>query len=351
MKTSMKLVTTFLLLVLLLVPVSSAQARGLSDGKVIFGSNFTLAKGETLDGDLVVFGGNVTIEADAKVNGSLVVFGGNASVATGAKIDGDVAMIGGNMSMDGSVNGDMVMVGGQAALGPNSLVDGNLSTIGGQLQRDPGSRVTGEIVNNVPAPSTEIPSPPAVPNPPKVTTPNIKINLNPLWGVGNIFFQAFALALVAMLASLFLQPQIERVSSTIKSQPVIAGGFGLLTLVVAPLALVIVALTIILLPVSFLAAMGLVLAWLFGMIAVGNEVGERFTNMIHQTWAPALTIGFGTFLLMLAVGVVGLVPCVGWLGWFVIGLMAFGGVIMTLLGNRVQLRPAAIPPADIPPAS
>jgi len=351
MKIVYKLVTIVLLLVLALLPTRAAHARGLSDGKVIFGQNFTLAKGETLDGDLIVFGGNVTIEDDAKINGSLAVFGGNASVGDKAVIASDVAMFGGNMQMNGTIDGDMVMLGGQASLGSNSLVSGDLSTFGGQVQRAAGSQVMGQVVNNAPVPSLDILNKPNAVTPPNIPQPRFNFNFDPVWGVINIFFRAIGLALVAMLAVLFLHPQMERVSQAIASQPVIAGSFGLLTIVVGTIALLIIGLTIILLPVSFLGALALVLGWMFGVIAIGHEVGERFTHAINQSWAPVLTAGFGTFLLVLVVEVVGLIPCIGWLAPFLVGLMGLGGVALTYFGSRNYPHMMAPSVEAPPPAS
>jgi hypothetical protein len=142
------------------------------------------------------------------------------------------------------------------------------------------------------------------------------------------------------------------VSHTIVSQPLVAGSFGLLTVFIAPLALVILIVTILLIPVALMAALLLVLAWLFGLIAIGQEVGERFTKAINQTWAPVLTTGFGTFLLMLVGGSVALVPCVGWLAPFVIGLVGIGGVMMSWFASRQAKGPAMIVPVEpIPPAA
>jgi hypothetical protein len=92
------------------------------------------------------------------------------------------------------------------------------------------------------------------------------------------------------------------------------------------------------------------LAWLFGMIALGQEVGERFTRAISQTWAPVLATGFGTFLLLLVGGFVGFIPCFGWLLTFIVSLVAIGGVAMTWFGTRSA--PGAMPPQiQVPPAS
>jgi hypothetical protein len=99
-----------------------------------------------------------------------------------------------------------------------------------------------------------------------------------------------------------------------------------------------------------LAAVALALAWLFGLIAIGTEVGERFTRAINQTWAPPLTAGLGTFLMMIVVGGIGLVPCIGWLGTLLVALLGIGGVILTIFGTQPYPRVVVptTPPANDP---
>ena len=337
MKNSYKLFTLLLLLALLFLPASAVYARGgtsgLLDGRVIFGDNFTLESGDTLTGDLVVFGGNVTIEEDATVQGDMVV-------------------IGGNVSLDGAVTGSTVIVGGSTSMSETAVVKGDLVTVGGSLSRDPGSEIEGEVVTNIPAPNIQIPDIPSPPSPPDVPSPPSPPNFNfdPIGNFLGMLFTAVAVSLLAMLASLFLQPQIERVSQAIVGQPVIAGSIGLLTGVMAPFVLVILAITIILIPVVILAALALAMAWLFGLIAIGTEVGERFTRAINQTWAPPLTAGMGTFLMMIVVGGIGLIPCVGWLITALVALLGIGGVVLTLFGSQPypRLVVPVMPPGNEP---
>jgi len=197
-------------------------------------------------------------------------------------------------------------------------------------------------VPNVP----NVPNVPAVPNVPKVN-----VNFNPFWEVANVFLRALGVALIGMLLTLFLQPQLERVADAVTHQPLMAGSFGLLAVVVTPLAMLIMIVTLILIPVAIVVALIVPLAWLFGIIALGQEVGERFTKAINQIWAPVLSTGFGTFLLLLVGGFVGLIPCVGWLVVFLIGLMAVGGVAITWFGTRSAPRIITPQPVEVPPAS
>jgi hypothetical protein len=263
-----------------------------------------------------------------------------------------MVVIGGNVTLDGTVHGSTVIVGGATHMGESAVVQGDLVSVGGSLTRDPGAEIEGEVVTNIPAPNIripDVPSPPDVPDvpsPPSPPTPNFDFNFNPMANFLQMFFTAIAVSLLAMLANLFLQPQIERVSQAVVGQPVIAGSIGLLTGVLAPIVLVILSVTIILIPVAVLAGMALALAWLFGLIAIGTEVGERFTKAISQTWAPPLAAGMGTFLMMLVVGGIGMIPCLGWMATALVALIGVGGVVLTIFGT--QSYPRVVAPAEVP---
>jgi hypothetical protein len=227
------------------------------------------------------------------------------------------------------------------------------------VEKDPNAKVSGEITNNAPLVNIPaIPNVPSVPNVPNVpavpNVPDVK-NINPLWEVVNVIWRALAVAAIGMLLTLFMQPQLEHVADAVTRQPLMAGSFGLLAVVVTPLAMLVMTVTLILIPVAIVVAFVVPLAWLFGMVALGQEVGERFTKAINQIWAPVLSTGLGTFLLLLVGGFIGLIPCVGWLLIFLIGLMAVGGVAITWFGTRSApgTMSGALTPqvVEVPPAS
>lgn len=325
-----KLLTLLMLLALVVLPAGPAYAQGTSteDGKVIFGSNYTLESGETFDGDLVVFGGNVTVEDDADLNGNLVVFGGT-------------------VSSDGHVDGDVVIIGGQVKLEENAVVDGDLVTIGGQVDQAEGAVINGEVVNNVP-PEIELPSgriPPDVVVP-DVPTPNVNYDFRPFVNFMQMAGWIFGITVLSMLLMLFLQAPIERAGNTIVRQPLMSGAIGL----VATLVGLIFVITIV--PPLVVA-----FAWLFGVVAMGREVGERLSVALNQRWTPVLTTGAGTFLLMAAGAAIGSIPCLGGAILLLLGFLAVGGAVSTWFNLQPSLRPSLpvyTPPADtgeIPPAS
>jgi hypothetical protein len=321
MKPITKLFAALAVLMAMLIPAAPALAKGpFDDGPVIFGGNYTLESGDTLNSDLVVFGGTVEIQEESVVEGSIVVFGGTVTV-------------------EGVVEQDVVLFGGSGSLGENAVVKGDLVTVGGSFSRAEGSRVEGEIREEQ---AIEIPAPqvPAVPNPP--SPPEIPA-YDPLGQAVQALVMAIVMGALAMALVLFLRPQMERVAHAAIQQPFVAGGAGLLVMIAFPFALVLMVVTLILIPVAALSVLLLIVAWVFGLISIGMELGERFTRAIDQDWPPVLSAGFGTFLGMLIVGGIGIIPCLGGLVQLLVALVGIGAVALTVFGSRPYPLTAGAP--------
>jgi hypothetical protein len=317
----MKKTTYWLLLAaLLIMPVRTAYADdGTAHDRLIIGQNFSLPAGETLDGDLVVLAGEATIEE-------------------GAIIQGDLVVIGGDLRLDGDALGSAVVIGGSASLGASSSVGRDLVALGGSFQRADGSRIAGDIITNLSITTERLPRATAVPSPALPPDPDFRFDLGPVGTFAGVLFQAFALGVVAMLLSAFLRPQLDRVAQAVQAQPFAAGSLGLLTVFLAPFAIVLMAITLILIPLALAAAFLLVLAWLFGVVALGHVVGEKLTQAMNRSWEPVLTAGFGAFIVGIVLGTSNQIPCVGWLASALIGLVGLGAATMTLFGTREQYR-------------
>jgi hypothetical protein len=329
MKTTLRVTTILILFFALFLPLQTASADGLTDGQVIFGSNFTLASGETLTGDLVVFGGSVTVEADAHVIGDIVLFGGSLTIA-------------------GEVTGDLVLVGGSGFLKSTAVVVGDLNTVGGSYQTESGARIEGTVNNFASPPSISYNLPaqitaPMVPNIPADLSQTIRssINFNPFTQFAWLLLKSLGWAALAALVMLFFNNHTRRVSRAVLHQPVIGGSIGLLTLLVVVVLGVILSITIILIPVTLIGILILAFAIAFGWIAIGLEVGQRTALALHQDWPYPLSAAVGTFVLNFVANGIGFIPCVGWLVPFLIGLLGLGAVILSRFGTQ------AYPPSDV----
>lgn len=327
---------TLVILVVAFPSTAFAQTTGNEDGKFIFGGTYTLRSGETLYGGLVVVGGSAELEED-----SLVV--------------GDVVVIGGEVEIFGEVAGSVVAIGGKAYLGENAIVNEDLVTVGGTVQREEGALVRGAITAEMPEDFDLGPFDPEVFNANQDWRSYLWNGFKPIGDMMMNVMQALAMGALAAVLALFLLKPMERVSQAVVTQPLPAGGLGLLTIIVLPALLVVLAITLILIPLSLIGFLALGAAFVFGWVALGLEVGKRMEKMfkVQESWVPAVRAGVGTLVLSLLSFAVGMIPCVGWILPFLVAMLSLGGVVVTLFGTRdypvevVAAAAAASAPAAI----
>jgi len=313
------------LLVLTLAFSMTAFAGGYMDGRVVLGGEFVLNTGETLDGDLAVIGGIATLEADSRVTGT-------------------VFLVGGNLVVDGAIGGDLAVIGGNARLGPQAVVEGDLVTFGGNVNRG-GGRILGDTISG-----EELNFPYNL-----NFNPDFPFNIRTGFGMSyagrvvSYLFQSFMLAALAVLVVMFLPKHVGLVSDTVVDQPIIAGAFGLLTIIVGPILIVFLIITICLAIVGLLGALVLIAAGVLGWIALGLEVGKRLSKAMNQDFQPVVAAGLGTLIFALVVNGIGFIPCVGWLAPFLATAVGMGAVLMTRFGTRPYgVEVTEVPPTDAP---
>lgn len=311
-----QLLIIFILLIKLFIP-TQALAKEAFDDKVVFGGTFTLESNEKQDGSLVVFGGAVTLEQNSIVNG-------------------DVIVIGGTVEVSGIVNGNVVGIGGAVRLNDGAEVMGDLFTLGATLRREEGTKVLGQVISGLDLPeSVTIPEETEGDVDVEENRTTLTVDTTPFLDMIWFLFRLFMVTVLAVILMLFLPKFIERIADAAVSQPVITAGAGLLTAVLAPFALIAITITILLIPVTIITVLVLFAAWLIGWISIGFELGRRISTMVNIEWAPAISAGIGTFILFLLFGGFRyLVPCIGFLPYFIISIWGLGAVLMTRFGTQ-----------------
>jgi hypothetical protein len=323
MKTLTKISILCVLLLALALP-STAFARELNDDQVVFGNNFTLRSGDVLDGNLIVFGGNVELQS-------------------GSTVDGDVVVFGGTVNADGLITGTLVGLGGPVNLGETAVVEGEVVSAGSPINKSPGAVIEGEMVDLAQGPFM-FDFPGGVQTwPNNMQWQGADWGWNPWLRVGQFVLWLIVGTVVATLTLLFVPDHTERVAYTAFNSPLPSLGIGLLVaLVFIPLLfiltffMIILVVTICLLPLFLLVVIfAAVVAWAFGLIALGYEVGKRLNKGLNQDWAPPLSAGVGTFLLLLMVnGLEVVLPCVGWVFPILAGALGLGAVLLSRFGTR-----------------
>lgn len=340
MKTTLRILTLLIVMTALFMPIQRVSASGMADGQVIFGSNYTVKSGETLGGDLVVFGGSVLVEDGGTVNGDLVLFGGSITIA-------------------GKITGDLVLIGGSGILKSTAVVEGDMDTVGGSFQNESGALVKGATNNYSSPPALSLSLPNAFTAPDLTKLPNDLSKLassngfNPVSDFAWLIIKSLGWAAMAALILMFFEKYTHRVSKAAMHQPAITGSFGFITLLLAIVLIVVLAVTILLIPVAFIGALVLAFAIAFGWIAIGLEVGERMSHQFHQEWALPLSAAVGTFTLNFVTNGIGFIPCVGWIVPFLVSLLGLGAVTLSRFGTIAYApdQPVTVEPTNLPPSA
>lgn len=326
MKTLTKIFYLIIILSIALLAMPQ-QALAAPSAKVVLGDTYTLPSGQTLNDDLAIFGGSVLLEE-------------------GSFVTGDVILLGGTLSAAGVIGGDLTAAGGVVTLQSTAVVEGNLSTLGATVNRHQDAVVEGQIITNQDVPLRFIPG--AWED--AFVIPSMA---SPFLNLGWFILRVVLWGLLAMLVVMFLTEPTARVARSITNQPLIAGGLGIATMLILPIVLLVLMITICLIPFSLLGFLALGVAWVYGMIAVGLELGKRLGQVFKHEWHPALAAGVGTLVLAVILDGIGtVIPCIGWIPQALVGAVGLGGVLLTRFGTREYSNEpaAAVVPVEPPPA-
>lgn len=326
---------SLLVFTILFSTAAPAFAAGPLDGRVIFGGSFTLEEGEILDGDLVVLGGSVTLEVGSRVGGDVAVMGGSADVA-------------------GTVDGDVVVFGGSVDLASSAVVDGELVTFGGSIDRAEGAIVRGNQVEGFTfGDGFQFPS-------------IVRVWANGhgfRWGdwLLRSFFRAFRalmsvvlVAVIGVLVAVFLPQPLERVSQAVLVAPLHSWVVGLLTAILGAVVGVTLIATLCLSPFGGMILLVLLIAGVFGWIALGLIVGLRLLEQLNASnVTPVLSVAVGSTILSLIAAALWIATdcCLGWPFLALIGSFGLGAVVLTRFGRQEYVPTTDVPAAPQPPVA
>ena len=327
------LVVAAILVILLISPVT------------VLAQTPTPVPAKTISGDQVVIANTYRLESGDELMGNLAVIGGTATLDEGSTMTGDVILIGGTLTVNGTVNGDFIAIGGAVNIEDTADINGNISLIGATIKKSPLAEINGEITEQSPKFFDFNLSDPKAINFPFTAKTSL------LTRMLQASLQALAMAALAVILGLLLPQQIKRVADTISKEPLVTGGVGLLSVVVAPILLVLLTITIILIPVTILGTLLVGLAVLFGWIAIGFEIGQRLAILFKTTWHPSISAGIGVLLLGLVTGFATLIPCIGWLIGVIVAILGLGAVVISRFGSSKyanKLAQAVVPSSPLP---
>jgi hypothetical protein len=274
---------------------------------------------QPVEGNLYIAGGNVSV--NAPVTGNARIAGGDVNVK--ANIGGKLAVAGGNVNIDAPVAGNVSVSGGTLELGPNARIAGKLDFRGGHLEQDPAAQVTGGVTRTHHA--------------------RHHIDSGPFkgsWVVRGLW--TLGLMLLAAIIAGALPGPAKRMQEELRMRPWLAALFGIMALIIIPIAAVIVMITVIGIPVGLLAILGYVALLLVGYVATAVLVSGLVLDRYKSDAATRTAWRVGAAVLaMLVISTLAHVPFVG--GFLALVALVMGvGAIVAAIVHRNETTASAV---------
>lgn len=292
------------------------------EGDVLVGGGTVTVLG-TVGDDVRVIGGNITV--NSSVGGDVVVAGGQVQIS-GKNIGGDLAVAAGTVTLTAPVAGNVRIRAGEVFLGSQiqgsvditaeKIVLGNDATIGGDFMYSSSkeaqfseSQVGGQVLFT-----------PIVRAEKRAGTPQGIWAILSVW----VLLKFLMMFIAAVLIGLWLKKYSQDMVTHVIKQPMRELGRGFVTLIILPVASVLLLVTIVGIPLGILGMIALVGLSLVAALATPIVVGGMINGWIKKnptdiTW---LSILVGVIVYML----LGLIPIIGWIAKFIIFLMTLGAV-------------------------
>ena len=305
------------------------------------GSDNSLEAGEEAEVIITILGSSQTA---GEVRDAVVTIMGGSRV-TGGKVGDAVVTVLGSTYINGHVKKGVVTVLGNVELGPQAVVEGELVCIGGKLTRAEGAVVRGQIQNiGIAGRSFDFTGLTTWISECLVYGRPLAFNRHLVWAwtiaLGMLGFYA--------LIALITPGAVVKCAETLEQRPGYSLLTALLTLLLTPVAYILLALLItlvigiVLIPVF---SLGLFFAAIFGKIVMLAWVGRRFTKLLGD--GPLSHPVFG--VLIGGIIVLGLytIPIVGFVVYKLLGILGLGVVVYTLI---LQFK-ASRPPKPVKPVA
>jgi cytoskeletal protein CcmA (bactofilin family) len=312
-----------------------AGGRVVVDGQV---SGDVLAAGGSVDvrgaiqDDVRAAGGDVSV--DAAIAGDLVGAGGNVSVARSAKIAGRAWLAGGTVEVDGSVGKELRVAAGSVAI--SGEVAGPVHIRARDITLLPTARIHGDLVYHSPRPASIDPH---VVITGKVThvpgkAPGPKLTPARKGLVGGLVLLSLLLV-GATIVLLF--PDFSRTAArSIATDPWKSLGLGLAILVTVPFSALLLAVTVIGLPLGVAAMAVYFVSLLAAPLITAFLIGDIFTRAgLHGPRPAASRRLLGLAAALLVLGLAQLAPVLGPVVAFLALVLGLGA--WTLAGYRTYV--------------
>lgn len=316
-----------LFLLLCLVPLAVSGLTTMSSGDVTIG--------QAIDDDVLASGATVTVNAPV---GSIMAVGG--SVTVNAPIQGDVIATGGQVTINSNVGGKVVAAGGtvniNGKVSKNVVLAGQYVTLGRQciVGRDAllygGNVVNSGVVTGMISVYSK-----TFTNEGSAGAVYMELHKGILGTLLSLFWFFFAIGLLILgLILIRIAPKrFEAVEKELNMSPFLAVIAGFIAIGVGFFIVLILAVTMVLLPLAlflgFIGGLALLLSTLFASAVLGKRLGM----LLKKDFSPYVTFLIGFVVL----NILYQIPVAGNFFLVIAVSIGFGGVLLVVLHNRFEI--------------
>lgn len=249
--------------------------------------------------------------------GDLLILGGETTLAQDSTLAGSAHLLAGKINIEGTIEGDLFYLNGELSLGPEGRIEGDLNLAGGQGSGvDPG--VVGGAING--GSGLDLPASP-------------REDREAGWIALRWFVSSLILGLVASILERYLPEQVKNVGDTALEHFPVALAMGILAGIVSLTLLVLMAYTIVLLPVAFLLLILLGLAVVYGWVAWGRVLARWAAQKLGLKIGPRWEAFSGTMLFFMCLNGAGAIQKLGGLIGILAAAAGLGSVYLTRFGS------------------
>ncbi|HVT71851.1 MAG TPA: RDD family protein [Lacunisphaera sp.] len=313
--------------------------------KFTFGGNSTLAAGESAEAVISILGSSTSA---GEVSDAVVSVLGSSRM-TGGTVGDSVVSVLGDSYVNGHVKGQVVAVLGNVELGPDAIVDGDIVCVGGEYKHDPAAVLHGNVQSiaiaghhfNFGALSAWF--------------EKCLLYARPLAFDARLWW-AWIIALSFLgfytLVALMAPTGVNKCVETLEQRPGSSLLSALLTLLLTPVAYILLSLTLaiaigfVLIPAL---SLGLFFAALFGKVVMLAWLGRRVTKLGGDgVWShPVFGVLVGGVIVLLLYTI----PIAGFIVYKLLGILGLGVVVYTLIRVSQASRPPKPAPVTAAPAA
>lgn len=342
-----KILTLALVFILAFLAASPAYAGGPSKLPLLIGAESANIADENVDRDVFMAGGQVS--STSRIEGDLLTAGGQLEIA--GEILEDLRVAGGDILISGNVGRDVTIAGGEVRILNSSTINGYVLIFAGQVsingvinspvQIYAGSvniGPTAQIHNDVNITASEV----SISDSALITgTRNVHITQSaqeekvkkPTKSVFAGIYTGFKVVsflgklLVLLLLVRFLGKHIPTLIKPILTKPMATLGWGLIKLIVAPFAILLLAITVIGIPLALISTVFYFLAIYLSSVITAMALGAWIN---HKGWIKNKNPYLLSTLGLVIVCIICMIPIIGLLAKLIILLLGLGALMQAV---------------------